>query len=375
MVSLNTNVSAMVAQRHLSTAASQVAETQKNLSSGFRINSASDDAAGMQIANTLHVQTRGLDVALTNAHSAYAVAETAEGALEEGSEILQRLRSLSLQAANGSNSDEDRQSLQLEVVVLKDEVERIARTTTFAGKNLFDGSYGSKSFHLGANSNSISLQLKNMRTHVPEMGGYHYLASEPADEDWQVDKESRQLSFTFRDSEGDDQSIKISLKPGDSLEEVATYINSQQNVVESSVTDDRRLQFYVANRHAPDGLNISGSLEGVLDFEPQGQVTLDELDISSVGGAQLAIAVVDTAIQYLDSHRSEIGSFQNRVEGTMDNLQSINRNVTESKGRIWDTDFAKASTALVKSQVLQQATSALLAQAKQAPGSAIGLLS
>ncbi|HAS6189253.1 TPA: polar flagellin E [Vibrio vulnificus] len=375
MVSLNTNVSAMVAQRHLSTAASQVAETQKNLSSGFRINSASDDAAGMQIANTLHVQTRGLDVALTNAHSAYAVAETAEGALEEGSEILQRLRSLSLQAANGSNSDEDRQSLQLEVVVLKDEVERIARTTTFAGKNLFDGSYGSKSFHLGANSNSISLQLKNMRTHIPEMGGYHYLASEPADEDWQVDKESRQLSFTFRDSEGDDQSIKISLKPGDSLEEVATYINSQQNVVESSVTDDRRLQFYVANRHAPDGLSISGSLEGELDFESQGQVTLDDLDISSVGGAQLAIAVVDTAIQYLDSHRSEIGSFQNRVEGTMDNLQSINRNVTESKGRIWDTDFAKASTALVKSQVLQQATSALLAQAKQAPGSAIGLLS
>ncbi|HAS6162230.1 TPA: flagellin [Vibrio vulnificus] len=375
MVSLNTNVSAMVAQRHLSTAASQVAETQKNLSSGFRINSASDDAAGMQIANTLHVQTRGLDVALTNAHSAYAVAETAEGALEEGSEILQRLRSLSLQAANGSNSDEDRQSLQLEVVVLKDEVERIARTTTFAGKNLFDGSYGSKSFHLGANSNSISLQLKNMRTHVPEMGGYHYLASEPADEDWQVDKESRQLSFTFRDSEGDDQSIKISLKPGDSLEEVATYINSQQNVVESSVTNDRRLQFYVANRHAPDGLSISGSLEGELDFESQGQVTLDDLDISSVGGAQLAIAVVDTAIQYLDSHRSEIGSFQNRVEGTMDNLQSINRNVTESKGRIWDTDFAKASTALVKSQVLQQATSALLAQAKQAPGSAIGLLS
>ncbi|EHZ2903313.1 flagellin [Vibrio vulnificus] len=375
MVSINTNVSAMVAQRHLSTAASQVAETQKNLSSGFRINSASDDAAGMQIANTLHVQSRGLDIALTNAHSAYAVAETAEGALEEGSEILQRLRSLSLQAANGSNSDDDRQSLQLEVGGLKDEMERIARTTTFAGKTLFDGSYGSKSFHLGANANSISLQLKNMRTHIPEMGGYHYLASESVDDDWQVDKESKQLSFTFRDSEGDDQSIKISLKPGDSLEEVATYINSQQNVVESSVTDDRRLQFYVANRHAPDGLNISGSLEGELDFEPQGQVTLDELDISSVGGAQLAIAVVDTAIQYLDSHRSEIGSFQNRVEGTMDNLQSINRNVTESKGRIWDTDFAKASTALVKSQVLQQATSALLAQAKQAPGSAIGLLS
>lgn len=375
MVSLNTNVSAMVAQRHLGSAASQVNEAQKNLSSGLRINSARDDAAGLQIANSLHAQTRGLDVALTNAHSAYAVAETAEGALQEGSEILQRLRSLSLQAANGSNSDEDRQSAQLEVRVLKDEMERIARTTTFAGQNLFDGSYGSKSFHVGENANSISLELKNMRTHLPQMGGYHYLASESVDDDWQVDKKSAQLRFQYRDAEGENQSIDIALRLGSGIEDVATYINSQQNVVEASVTEDRRLQFFVANRNAPDGVKIAGNLDKAFDFESQGQVTLDDLDISSVGGAQLAISVVDTAIQYLDSHRSDIGTFQNRLEGAMDNLQSINRNVTESKGRIWDTDFAKVSTALVKSQVLQQSTSALLAQAKRAPSSAIGLLS
>jgi flagellin len=142
MVSLNTNVAAMVAQRHLSQAAAQNVESQRNLTSGFRINSASDDAAGLQISNTLHVQTRGLDVALRNAHDAYSVAQTAEGALHESSDILQRLRSLGLQAANGSNDTSDRQSIQYEVVALQDELDRVAITTTFADKNLFVGSYG-----------------------------------------------------------------------------------------------------------------------------------------------------------------------------------------------------------------------------------------
>lgn len=175
MVSINTNVSAMVSQRYLGNAAGQVAETQKS-EFGSRINSASDDAAGMQIANTLHVQIRGLDMALTNANNAYSVAQTAEGALQESSAILQRLRSLSLQSANGSNTDDDRQSMQQETVMLKDEMDRIARTTTFAGAELFNGKFGSKSFHLGANANSITLTLNNMRTQTPEMGGRHYLA-------------------------------------------------------------------------------------------------------------------------------------------------------------------------------------------------------
>ncbi|WP_025537015.1 flagellin [Vibrio parahaemolyticus] len=374
MVSLNTNVAAMMTQRHLSQAADQNVESQRNLSSGYRINSASDDAAGLQISNTLHVQTRGIDVALRNAHDAYSVAQTAEGALHESSDILQRLRSLGLQAANGSHEQDDRTSLQQEVIALQDELDRVAITTTFADKNLFNGSYGSQSFHIGANANSISLTLRNMRTHIPEMGGQHYLG-DSLDKDWRVTRDNQQFAFEYQDNEGQTQSKALTLKVGDSLEEVATYINAQQSVVDASVTQDHQLQFFTSTLNAPEGVTWKGNFADEMDIGSGELVTVDDLDMSTVGGAQLAIGVVDAAITYVDSHRSEIGGFQNRVSGTIDNLNTINRSVSESKGRIRDTDFARESTVMVRSQVLQDATTALLAQAKQRPSSALGLLS
>ncbi|EHZ2750025.1 flagellin [Vibrio parahaemolyticus] len=374
MVSLNTNVAAMMTQRHLSQAADQNVESQRNLSSGYRINSASDDAAGLQISNTLHVQTRGIDVALRNAHDAYSVAQTAEGALHESSDILQRLRSLGLQAANGSHEQDDRTSLQQEVIALQDELDRVALTTTFADKNLFNGSYGSQSFHIGANANSISLTLRNMRTHIPEMGGQHYLG-DSLDKDWRVTRDNQQFAFEYQDNEGQTQSKALTLKVGDNLEEVATYINAQQSVVDASVTQDHQLQFFTSTLNAPEGVTWKGNFADEMDIGSGELVTVDDLDMSTVGGAQLAIGVVDAAIKYVDSHRSEIGGFQNRVSGTIDNLNTINRSVSESKGRIRDTDFARESTEMVRSQVLQDATTALLAQAKQRPSSALGLLS
>lgn len=374
MVSLNTNVAAMMTQRHLSQAADQNVESQRNLSSGYRINSASDDAAGLQISNTLHVQTRGIDVALRNAHDAYSVAQTAEGALHESSDILQRLRSLGLQAANGSHEQDDRKSLQQEVIALQDELDRVAITTTFADKNLFNGSYGSQSFHIGANANSISLTLRNMRTHIPEMGGQHYLG-DSLDKDWRVTRDNQQFAFGYQDNEGQAQSKVLTLKVGDNLEEVATYINAQQSVVDASVTQDHQLQFFTSTLNAPEGITWKGNFADEMDIGSGELVTVDDLDMSTVGGAQLAIGVVDAAIKYVDSHRSEIGGFQNRVSGTIDNLNTINRSVSESKGRIRDTDFARESTVMVRSQVLQDATTALLAQAKQRPSSALGLLS
>ncbi|TON25215.1 flagellin [Vibrio parahaemolyticus] len=374
MVSLNTNVAAMMTQRHLSQAADQNVESQRNLSSGYRINSASDDAAGLQISNTLHVQTRGIDVALRNAHDAYSVAQTAEGALHESSDILQRLRSLGLQAANGGHEQDDRKSLQQEVIALQDELDRVAITTTFADKNLFNGSYGSQSFHIGANANSISLTLRNMRTHIPEMGGQHYLG-DSLDKDWRVTRDNQQFAFEYQDNEGQTQSKALTLKVGDNLEEVATYINAQQSVVDASVTQDHQLQFFTSTLNAPEGVTWKGNFADEMDIGFGELVTVDDLEMSTVGGAQLAIGVVDAAIKYVDSHRSEIGGFQNRVSGTIDNLNTINRSVSESKGRIRDTDFARESTEMVRSQVLQDATTALLAQAKQRPSSALGLLS
>ncbi len=360
-------------QRHLNQAAERTVDSQRNLTSGYRINSASDDAAGLQISNTLHAQSRGLDVALRNAHDANSVAQTAEGALKESTDILQRLRTLGLQAANGSLEQDDRNSIQEEVIALQDELDRIAVTTVFAGETLLDGSYGSRGFHIDADANAISLTLKNMQTHVPQMGGQHYL-SEKLDKNWQVNTESQTLAFEYQDSEGRTQTISFQLKLGDGLQEAATYINAQQSVVSASATQDHQLQFLASTADAPDGVKWKGDFAEQIDLGSGKLVTLDGIDMSTVGGAQLSISVVDAAIQYVDSHRSKIGGFQNRIMGTMNNLNTTNLSVSESRGRIRDTNFVQESTEMVRSQVLQDATTAMLAQAKQRPSNALGLL-
>ncbi|WP_182030260.1 flagellin [Vibrio sp. B1FLJ16] len=373
MISINTNVAALMTQRHLNQAAARNVDSQRNLTSGYRINSASDDAAGLQISNTLNVHSRGLDVALRNAHDANSVAQTAEGALKESTDILQRLRTLGLQAANGSLEQGDRNSIQEEVITLQDELDRVAATTTFAGETLFNGTYGYRGFHIDADANAISLTLKNMQTHVPQMGGQHYL-SEKLDKNWLVNKDNQILEFDYRDSEGHTQTKELQLKLGDGLEEVATYINAQQSAFSASVTQEHQLQFFASTADAPEGVRWKGNFADRIDLGSGELVTVDDLDMSTVGGAQLSISVIDAALQYVDAHRSEIGGFQNRINGTINNLNTTNISVSESRGRIRDTDFARESTEMLRSQVLQDATTALLAQAKQRPSTAIGLL-
>lgn len=213
-----------------------------------------------------------------------------------------------------------------------------------------------------------------MRSHIPEMGGQYYVG-DAVDKDWRVTKDNQTLKLEYQDSKGQSQTESIWLKLGDRIEQVATYINAQQSIVSASVTENNELQFFASTLNAPEGVELKGSLADELDVTAGGLVTMDDIDMSTAGGAQLSIGVIDAAIKYVDSHRSEIGGFQNRISGTMDNLNTVNRSVTASKGRIRDTDFARESTEMVRSQVLQDATTALLAQAKQRPSSALGLLS
>ncbi|WP_444980664.1 flagellin N-terminal helical domain-containing protein, partial [Pseudoalteromonas carrageenovora] len=155
MISVNTNVSSLNAQRNLSQSGSDLATSMERLSSGMRINSAKDDAAGLQISNRLTSQVNGLAVAQRNANDGISMAQTAEGAMSESTNILQRMRELALQSANGSNSKEDRDSLQKEVSALQTELTRIADTTSFGGQQLLDGGFGTKSFQIGANANEV----------------------------------------------------------------------------------------------------------------------------------------------------------------------------------------------------------------------------
>ncbi|CAE6909410.1 Flagellin is the subunit protein which polymerizes to form the filaments of bacterial flagella [Vibrio sp. B1FLJ16] len=374
-VNVNTNVAAMTAQRYLNSANSAQQTSMERLSSGFKINSAKDDAAGLQISNRLNVQSRGLDVAVRNANDGISIAQTAEGAMNETSNILQRMRDLSLQSANGSNSKADRVAIQEEVTALNDELNRIAETTSFGGNKLLNGTHGTKSFQIGSdNGEAVMLQLKDMRSDNKMMGGVSYQSENAKGENWSVAEGKNDLKISLTDSFGEEQEISINAKTGDDIEELATYINGQTDLVNASVDQEGKLQLFAGNNKVEGDVSFSGSLSGELGLGDGKKVTVDTIDVTSVGGAQESVAIIDAALKYVDSHRAELGAFQNRFNHAISNLENINENVNASKSRIKDTDFAKETTAMTKSQILSQASSSILAQAKQAPNSALSLL-
>ncbi|WP_070968783.1 flagellin [Vibrio sonorensis] len=374
-VNVNTNVSAMTAQRYLNSAQESQQASMERLSSGFKINSAKDDAAGLQISNRLNVQSRGLDVAVRNANDGISIAQTAEGAMNETTNILQRMRDLSLQSANGSNSQSERVAIQEEIGALNDELNRIAETTSFGGNKLLNGTFATKSFQIGAdNGEAVMLSLNNMRSDESMMGGNSYVAANGKDKDWAVQAGANDLTITLTDQFGQEQNIAVAAKAGDDIEELATYINGQTDLVKASVDEEGRMQIFTDNNRVQGTAAFGGSLASELSFGEAKGVTVDTIDVRTVGGAQESVAIVDAALKFVDSHRAELGAFQNRFGHAINNLDNINENVNSSKSRIKDTDFAKETTALTKSQILSQASSSVLAQAKQAPNSALGLL-
>jgi flagellin len=374
-VNVNTNVSAMTAQRYLNNANQDQQISMERLSSGFKINSAKDDAAGLQISNRLNVQSRGLDVAVRNANDGVSIAQTAEGAMNETTNILQRMRDLSLQSANGSNSKSERIAIQEEVTALNDELNRIAETTSFGGNKLLNGTYGTQSFQIGAdNGEAVMLSLRDMRSDNSLMGGMSYKAANAKDKDWGVAADSNDLTISLTDSSGEEQSITINAKVGDDIEQLATYINGQTDMVKASVDQDGKLQVFAGNNKVDGAVAFSGGLAGDLGMQEGQAVTVNSIDVTSVGGAQESVAILDSALKYVDSHRAELGAFQNRFNHAINNLDNINENVNASKSRIKDTDFAKETTSMTKSQILSQASSSILAQAKQAPNAALSLL-
>ncbi|NVD07197.1 flagellin [Vibrio sp. JPW-9-11-11] len=374
-VNVNTNVAAMTAQRYLNSASSAQQASMERLSSGFKINSAKDDAAGLQISNRLNVQSRGLDVAVRNANDGISMAQTAEGAMNETTNILQRMRDLSLQSANGSNSKSERVAIQEEITALNDELNRIAETTSFGGNKLLNGTFATKSFQIGAdNGEAVMLTMNNMRSDNTMMGGNSYVAANGQGKDWAVQEGANDLTIALTDKFGQEQNVTINAKVGDDIEELATYINGQTDLVKASVDEDGQLQLFTDNNNVDGVATFGGSLAGELSIGEAKAVTVDTIDVTSVGGAQESVAIVDAALKFVDSHRAELGAFQNRFNHAINNLDNINENVNASKSRIKDTDFAKETTALTKSQILTQASSSVLAQAKQAPNSALGLL-
>ena len=514
-LTVNTNVSSLNAQRNLAKSGEGLATSMERLASGMRINSAKDDAAGMQISTRLTSQISGLAVAQRNANDGISMAQTAEGALQSSTDILQRMRELALQSANGSNSTSDREALQKEVTALQTELTRIADTTTFGGQKLLNGDYGTQQFQVGSDSNqTIGVTLNSAAAEDIGLRGKGFdLAAitgfSGASETAKTFADTDSLSVT-----AGGKTNNIDLTTGMSAADLAGQFNSTEGVfgvgattqvavgdfgltntaaedvvtlnvagVEISATaaatgdgtvaaldaaidtattealaakgitasvvnngtdaNDDLLIFTNANGEnidvtmeiqggATDGLDgtvsaydgtaviaggvtvsatadttvnktstITGRLDvsnavldsdfstlsvtgtGALNGATTTNATLDtttsltsiaNLDISSAGGSQSAIDVIDAALQQIGNERAELGAVQNRFSQTISNLANIQENASASRSRIQDTDYATETAQMTKNQILQQAGTSILSQANQLPQAALSLL-
>ncbi|MGB7997266.1 MAG: flagellin [Photobacterium halotolerans] len=379
-VTVNTNVSAMTAQRYLNKASEGLSQSMERLSTGSRINSAKDDAAGLQISNRLIAQTRGLNVAMRNANDGISIAQTAEGAMQESTSILQRMRDLSLQSANGANSDDDRVAIQEEITALQDELNRIAETTSFGGRKLLNGTFGEAAFQVGADAGeAIVVGLDSVRADEPQMGGSLLVSTNTIQPDATLAADTNiELSVTAAD--GTVTPVAIGLIGGDDVEEIATRINGQNGLINASVTEKGELQLVSSDGTVgvtngaisminSDGTTVAGDIAGTAT-----DITVSQINVSTAGGAQRAVPLIDSALKYIDSMRADLGAKQNRLTHTINNLANTSENVSASNSRIRDTDFAKETTDMTKNQILQQASTSILAQAKQIPQSALNLL-
>jgi flagellin len=390
-LTVNTNVASLNSQRNLNVSSKALDISLQRLSTGYRINSAKDDAAGLQISNRLTSQVNGLNVATRNASDGISLAQTAEGALQQSTNVLQRMRDLALQSANGSNGVSERKALNEEVTQLQNELERIGNTTTFGGKKLLDGSFGTAAFQVGASANeTISLSLKDAG---PEgLKGDYFTQSGAA--------------FTGTASAAGTVSFTMNINPNGTSGAVTlafdvasgTTAAQAQELAIKAVNDSNNGVFAYASgtgiellsqyNNATPAINNLGAL-GV-DFADAlglglnaGDIAgatvatasdVDTIDILTAPNAQKAVLVIDQALNIIDGQRAELGAVQNRFESTISNLQNIAENASAARSRIRDTDFAAETTELTKNQILQQAGTSILAQANQLPQAVLSLL-
>ncbi|MEX5746727.1 flagellin [Massilia sp. X63] len=477
---INTNVASLNSQRNLSTSQASLNTSIQRLSSGLRINSAKDDAAGLAISDRMNSQIRGMNQATRNANDGVSMAQTAEGALSSSGDILQRIRELAVQSSNSSNSASDRKALQTEVTQLTSELNRIANTTEFNGQKLLDGTMGTANFQVGANAGqlismgganfSTSTYGNNTKTSGAPVAGTAATAAisagtitingfqGPAKIDIgpgqaesakaiaaKVNTESAKtgvsatatteakltvtagsaVTIKLDSNNTASEAVTISFKIGakadaDGYAAAISAFNAQSSktgVTASydnggiKLTNSSGENINVANQTGSDKVKLenytsAGALQGgdVLAGETGkavGRVSLDSeqgfsvteqgtsgtgltgasdlksvanLDVTSFDNAQMAIKIADAALAAVNSKRAEYGALQSRFESAISNLSSSTENLSASRSRIVDTDFAAETAKMTRGQILQQAGTSMLAQANSLPNGVLSLL-
>ena len=384
---INTNVMSLNAQRNLSTSGSSLATTIQRLSSGLRINSAKDDAAGLAISERFSTQIRGLDVAVRNANDGISLAQTAEGAMVEIGNNLQRIRELSVQSANATNSDSDREALNSEVKQLVSEIDRVSRQTNFNGTKLLDGSFSGALFQIGADSGQTIGINSIVNSSTSELGNGLYAAKQTSTAAAMTGTATAAGTVTDMEINGvaiADIDVAIGDKAADVSKKLVNAINDKmdQTGVYASLDKDGKLELsslksgkdFEFTAATTDATGLTLALAGIADADATARDTVSGVDISSVAGAQKALSIVDDALTAVNSSRADMGAVQNRFTSTIANLNTTSENLSASRSRIRDTDYAKETAELTRTQILQQAGTAMLAQANQSPQSVMSLL-
>lgn len=388
---INTNTNALVAQQALQTNARSLNTSMEQLSTGKRINSAKDDAAGFAIASKMTTQIRGLDQAVRNANDGISLMQTADGAMTEVTNMMQRMRELGVQSANDSNTGENREYLDLEFQQLKGEIDRIVKNTQWNGVSVLDKSFDNNTtagkfvFQVGANSGQTIDHTIDVFKLGTTDGVSTTSVAAPVDVGTATTIEVSTLTVGGTYAAGD-----------------VISVNLNQNIFQYTVTtadagSSATLSTNLAtalNTRFDDGYAITQSGAGVVKFtldSNAGTATgnsftltatasdgewddLEALKVDSQANSNTAIEKLDVSITKVNKARAEIGAVINRLTYAVDNLTNVSANATASRSRIEDTDYAKATTNLARSQIIQQAATAMLAQANQQPQSVLSLL-
>ncbi|MDA8447208.1 flagellin [Paracidovorax valerianellae] len=403
---INTNIASLNAQRNLGMSAASLTTTMQRLSSGLRVNSAKDDAAGLAIAERMNTQVKGLAVASRNANDGISLAQTAEGALGKVGDMLQRMRELAVQASNATNSKADRAALQSEVKQLTDEIDRVSKQTSFNGQKILDGSFAGALFQVGANSGDNVTLGALADTRASGLSSIMFSSTSTA---IAVDASDASISafgsaipaggLTIQvgtASAIDLGSIKAAGSGVERLGQVISAINNK--TADTGVTafltknDDGSYGLEFASSKltnaippVPEAVTFGGTTGftvATTGFVPptltnatgSAQKGIDSVNIGTQSEAWVALKKIDSAIDQVNSARADLGALQSRFENAIANIDIQGENMSAARGRIMDADFAKETANLSRTQILQQAGTAMVAQANQLPQQVLKLL-
>ncbi|MFJ7649026.1 flagellin [Lysinibacillus sp. NPDC097279] len=370
------NISALNTHRNLGFNNAQASKNLEKLSSGYKINRAGDDAAGLAISEKMRGQIRGLDMATKNAQDSISLIQTAEGALNETHAILQRMRELSVQSSNDTNVNADRDALQKEVEQLREEITRISTDTEFNTQKLLNSDFKDKVFHIGANEGqSIKLSIADTSSKALGLeegaqnvtGGAGKTVTAGGDtytwyaKDAQIKASAAAISAATAGQAGWYDSVGNKYTAG------AAPAGAKEYKTGDAIPAFKEIKATEDGFFATDGTLKKAAASGQ-------EVTVGGLDISSQASADKAITTLDAAIKTVSNTRSNLGAVQNRLEHTINNLGATSENLTAAESRIRDTDMAAEMMSFTKNNILMQAAQSMLAQANQQPQGVLQLL-